>query len=235
MKRNESLKKSITNNDNKGFTLVELIVVLVILAILAAILVPALLGYIDSARDKQYMLNARNCMTAAQAQLIELYGQSGGTVAEGDYVIPGGSPTSAKNGDSDITKTEFAQKVLETADMVGDNTPYCFMIAVGSNCANNKSAAGAYTVTEHDKYTVYYGFYMETESAPPIYYYNGEWSKSNPRAQGTNKNTEIFSEYNVVKSGSLKGKRLQYYLISNKTKKGSVTSGGFWDWLKSMK
>ena len=39
-------------NDNKGFTLVELIVVLVILAILAAILVPALLGYIDEARNK---------------------------------------------------------------------------------------------------------------------------------------------------------------------------------------
>ena len=33
--------------ENKGFTLVELIVVIVILAILAAILVPALLGYID--------------------------------------------------------------------------------------------------------------------------------------------------------------------------------------------
>ena len=40
-------------NTNKGFTLVELIVVLVILAILAAILVPALLGYIDrTARRK---------------------------------------------------------------------------------------------------------------------------------------------------------------------------------------
>ena len=98
--------------DNRGFTLVELIVVLVILAILAAILVPALLGYIDSARDKQYMLNARNCITAAQAQLIELYGTSGGTVAEGEYVIAGGRKTSAKNGDSDITNTAFAQKVL---------------------------------------------------------------------------------------------------------------------------
>ena len=36
--------------NNKGFTLVELIVVLVILAILAAILVPALLGYIGRQR-----------------------------------------------------------------------------------------------------------------------------------------------------------------------------------------
>ncbi|MBQ8983328.1 MAG: type II secretion system protein [Lachnospiraceae bacterium] len=58
---------------NKGFTLVELIVVLVILAILAAILVPALLGYIDSARSKQTVLNARSAMTAAQAEMSTIY------------------------------------------------------------------------------------------------------------------------------------------------------------------
>ena len=39
--------------NNKGFTLVELIVVLVILAILAAILVPTLLGYIERARSEK--------------------------------------------------------------------------------------------------------------------------------------------------------------------------------------
>ena len=59
---------------NKGFTLVELIVVLVILAILAAILVPALLGYIDRAKRKQYVLNAKALFTAAQANMSELYG-----------------------------------------------------------------------------------------------------------------------------------------------------------------
>ena len=62
-------------NNNKGFTLVELIVVLVILAILAAILVPALLGYIDRAREKQYVLNAKSALTAAQAELSSLYGE----------------------------------------------------------------------------------------------------------------------------------------------------------------
>ena len=47
--------------------------VLVILAILAAILVPALLGYIDEARNKQYVLEARNIYMASQAVADEAY------------------------------------------------------------------------------------------------------------------------------------------------------------------
>jgi len=61
---------------NKGFTLVELIVVLVILAILAAILVPALLGYIDRSRDSQILINAKTGYTASQATASQYYGIS---------------------------------------------------------------------------------------------------------------------------------------------------------------
>ncbi len=62
--------------NDKGFTLVELIVVLVILAILAAILVPALLGYIDKAREKQVTTNAEAAYVAAQATWTEAYGKN---------------------------------------------------------------------------------------------------------------------------------------------------------------
>ena len=61
--------------NQRGFTLVELIVVLVILAILAAMLVPALLGYIDKAREKQYALEARSIYEATQIYISQEYGK----------------------------------------------------------------------------------------------------------------------------------------------------------------
>lgn len=65
--------------NDKGFTLVELIVVLVILAILAAILVPALLGYIDKAKEKSITTNAEAAYVAAQAVMTERYGKDNRT------------------------------------------------------------------------------------------------------------------------------------------------------------
>lgn len=56
-----------------GFTLVELIVVLVILAILAALLIPALTGYIDRAKQKQIVAETRQCVMAAQTLADEYY------------------------------------------------------------------------------------------------------------------------------------------------------------------
>ena len=61
---------------NKGFTLVELIVVLVILAILAAILVPTLLGYIDKARSEKDFATAQAIRVACQAEIDEAYGKN---------------------------------------------------------------------------------------------------------------------------------------------------------------
>lgn len=74
--------------NNKGFTLVELIVVLVILAILAAILVPALLGYIDKAREGQYAEEAHSILVAAQGYETEQYAKKNGTFATtGDELV----------------------------------------------------------------------------------------------------------------------------------------------------
>lgn len=59
-----------------GFTLVELIVVLVILAILAALLIPALTGYIDKAKKDQVVAETRMLHEAVQTVASEAYGSA---------------------------------------------------------------------------------------------------------------------------------------------------------------
>ena len=54
--------------NNKGFTLVEIIVVLVILAILAAIAVPAVLGYVDESKKTRYIEEAHSIYTVIQTE-----------------------------------------------------------------------------------------------------------------------------------------------------------------------
>ena len=223
---------------DKGFTLVELIEILVILAIISAILIPTLIGYIDEARAKKYLPNAKSCFDAAQAMFSQQYALNGGLLPPDTPVVADAIEKSPddkkKNFDQDISNTEFAKSVLKLAGMP-EGSPYFFMVAVGSN--STKGTTKTFTVTETDKYTVYYACYIETASSKPWYYYNGAWTTTNPRAEGI---TPIFDDWNIVQEGELQGKRLQYYVIAcdesiRKKYKGTVSKNEFWLWLKSMK
>ena len=64
-------------SDRKGFTLVELIVVLVILSVLAAMLAPTMTGYIDKAKEKKVEAKLHQVVVAAQALVDEVYALGG--------------------------------------------------------------------------------------------------------------------------------------------------------------
>ena len=91
--------KKLKENNKKGFTLVELIVVLVILAILAALLIPALTGYIDKAKNKSIVAETRQTVMAAQTLVDEAY-------AKADV---GADTVKVGTAEGNITKAEIAK------------------------------------------------------------------------------------------------------------------------------
>ena len=69
---------------SKGFTLVEMIVVLVILAIMAALLIPGMTKWIDKAKEKSTLVAARTAVLAAQTIMSEHYGDSAAALSIAD-------------------------------------------------------------------------------------------------------------------------------------------------------
>ena len=148
------MMKRLKKGDNKGFTLVELIVVLVILAILAAILVPALLGYIDRAKGQQIVLNARSCYTSAQAEMSSMYAKSQAV--------------------SDIVNAPHPQTILDTAD-VND-------VWTGLKVGVKATAADVSKTNIHANYKVAYVEY--TENGQTIYFDGASWVETVPSTSG---------------------------------------------------
>ena len=111
----------------RGFTLVEIVVVLVILAILAAILIPSMTKWIDKANEKKLIVATHACATAAQTLAYEKYAARGNSIQkielESDEIcdLAGISEGSVK--DSTVSSTT-ARLLLLTYELDGNECTY---------------------------------------------------------------------------------------------------------------
>ena len=116
------------SKEQKGFTLVEMIVVLVIIAILAAITIPALLKYIEKAREKQIVIDARTAYLAAETTVSEAY-------------AAGESFTTLQFEDNDISEGTPSKYEKAAAELAGITKDYICDVTI----SNNKISLISYT------------------------------------------------------------------------------------------
>lgn len=148
---------------NRGFTLVELVVVITVLGMLMAILIPQLLGYIDKSKTEAEYAAGENCRVAAQAKLEAL--QYLGT--EPDFNSKGNHASAA---DIDEWHKAFADPVLE---MAGQEVRNLFI-------ATGKYGHYKETADIGPAYRVYFVVYQRSEDSPVVYYDGKEWSDKSP-------------------------------------------------------
>jgi type IV pilus assembly protein PilA len=114
-------------NDNKGFSLVELIVVIAIMVILIALLVPNVVGYISKAQDSANLSAAKSIYNAVNTAVIDYKAQHGG------YPSPEELATSLNAAADNGKSEELAVVPKGTAVAVGyDGAGYVWAVAVGS-------------------------------------------------------------------------------------------------------
>lgn len=146
--------KKPSNRANKGFTLVELIVVLVILAILLAILVPSLTAWIRRAKEKQAEVNCRACVLAAQTLAVEKYGSDTLVSWYGESTLAGGG--------SDACRAD----ILALADVPGSVAAVRYDSACNVTYLKYVYAAPAYVIFENGAYTFGPGSGVSAAASP---------------------------------------------------------------------
>ncbi|MBR1815755.1 MAG: type II secretion system protein [Lachnospiraceae bacterium] len=138
--------------NNKGFSLVELIIVIAIMAILAGAIAPALIRYIDKSRRSNDVSAAKTIKTAVETAManentyellttgatntVGFEGDTASTSYNGMLTVDGGGVTTAggagitvdlkgsvKNGGTDITATAESEAKVEIGKNIGEKTP----------------------------------------------------------------------------------------------------------------
>lgn len=93
-------KKMNLKKDTKGFTLIEVVIVLVIISVLVAILVPSINSWIGKSRKKAFLSEANSVKQACQAQMSDAMASGEGYDTEDTKLkteVPADAPAGTKS------------------------------------------------------------------------------------------------------------------------------------------
>ncbi len=130
--------------NNKGFSLVELIVVVLILGILAVAVTPQIMNWIDKSKENKDLSYAGSVATAAESVALEYYGVKG-DIANATYYITaaGVKLNGATEANAAFTNTVTGQSVGALATEIGD------VVAKFQNPENTKNKSFKITISKN--------------------------------------------------------------------------------------